>query len=322
MKQPGLATPLSFSSGDQSLGIGEHRMLAPDARQKDPQTALRAFGKKSKVPRPPNAFILYRQHWHPHYKQYNKSMHNNDISKEIGKRWKSEPEHIKKKYKMLAEELKEKHAAQYPDYQYAPRKPGEKKRRMTARKLARLREGQQVQEAASFFSPESIGLTDQDSPCQNLLFSAENDVSSSSLHEFDGRISASPPQPIQYQENDTYTTLLPSSHADIEGEIRKECGEYGVNYFDILEDVGANERPEEHLLHASPGDTFIRNQNEWESLIDWQGLNHSIKIANEMLLDTEDILAAQACGPDISYKSHDDIGLLGIERNFQEASTR
>jgi hypothetical protein len=35
----------------------------------------------SKVPRPPNAFILYRQHHHPSVKAENPSMHNNDICK-------------------------------------------------------------------------------------------------------------------------------------------------------------------------------------------------------------------------------------------------
>ena len=36
---------------------------------------------KSKVPRPPNAFILYRQHHHPIIKSENPDMHNNQICK-------------------------------------------------------------------------------------------------------------------------------------------------------------------------------------------------------------------------------------------------
>ena len=35
----------------------------------------------------------------------------------------------------MADDLKKKHALAYPDYQYQPRKPSEKKRRMTRRKL-------------------------------------------------------------------------------------------------------------------------------------------------------------------------------------------
>lgn len=36
---------------------------------------------KSEVPRPPNAFILYRQHHHPVQKANNPDLHNNDICK-------------------------------------------------------------------------------------------------------------------------------------------------------------------------------------------------------------------------------------------------
>ena len=37
-------------------------------------------------------------------------------------------------WKRKAEEVKVKHAKDHPDYQYQPRKPAEKKRRMTKRK--------------------------------------------------------------------------------------------------------------------------------------------------------------------------------------------
>jgi HMG (high mobility group) box len=52
----------------------------------------------------------------------------------LGKQWKSESEHVKAHFKALADEIKEKHARDYPDYQYAPRKPHEKKRRAPARR--------------------------------------------------------------------------------------------------------------------------------------------------------------------------------------------
>ena len=65
-------------------------------------------------------------------------MHNNNISIILGRKWKLEPESVKAKYKALAEDYKRKHAAKHPGYQYAPRKPYEKKRRVTAAKLQRL----------------------------------------------------------------------------------------------------------------------------------------------------------------------------------------
>ena len=56
----------------------------------------------------------------------------------LGKKWKSESDEVKARYKQLADNIKTKHMLDHPDYQYAPRKPSEKKRRMTARKAAEL----------------------------------------------------------------------------------------------------------------------------------------------------------------------------------------
>lgn len=51
----------------------------------------------------------------------------------IGKKWRAEPEEGKLHFKNLADEFKKKHAEEYPDYQYTPRKPSEKKRRAASR---------------------------------------------------------------------------------------------------------------------------------------------------------------------------------------------
>ena len=39
----------------------------------------RITSKGSKIPRPPNAFILYRQHYHPKIKEAYPDFQNNDI---------------------------------------------------------------------------------------------------------------------------------------------------------------------------------------------------------------------------------------------------
>lgn len=278
---------------------------------------LRAFGKKAKVPRPPNAFILYRQHWHPHYKQYNKSMHNNDISKELGRRWKAEADHVKEKYKALAENLKAKHAAQYPDYQYAPRKPGEKKRRMTAKKLEKLRGTRIVQEASTFPSPESSSISGVDfpghfTPTANTTDAFDFNFPPNGFDNTDE--SASPPQPIQYHDNDTFTSYLPSTYDDIQAEIQKECGSYNQDYVDVVQDVATDEAPEQHLLQAVPALSFIDSQNEWESLIDWHGLSNSIEVAADMAADLDDLAAEQASGPDNTHKHYADVD-VGWPRN-------
>ncbi|KAL8781512.1 MAG: hypothetical protein Q9213_005985 [Squamulea squamosa] len=94
--------------------------------------------KKDKIARPPNAFILYRQHHHPIVKSQNPDCHNNQISIMLGQQWQNETADIKGQFKSMAEEIKKKHLSAHPNYQYQPRKPAEKKRRMTRRKAEKL----------------------------------------------------------------------------------------------------------------------------------------------------------------------------------------
>jgi hypothetical protein len=59
-------------------------------------------------------------------------------AKIIGKMWRDESEPVKKQWKDKAEGVKRQHLRDHPDYQYQPRKPYEKKRRMTKRKAMAL----------------------------------------------------------------------------------------------------------------------------------------------------------------------------------------
>lgn len=56
----------------------------------------------------------------------------------LGKQWKAEDDLIKDNFKLMADDLKKKHFLDHPEYQYQPRKPAEKKRRMTRRKAEAL----------------------------------------------------------------------------------------------------------------------------------------------------------------------------------------
>lgn len=55
----------------------------------------------------------------------------------LGKQWKSEPDEVRAHYKALADEQKQKHAEEHPDYQYTPRRPSERKRRASSRQYAK-----------------------------------------------------------------------------------------------------------------------------------------------------------------------------------------
>lgn len=54
--------------------------------------------------------------------QQNPGLANPDISKIIGEQWRDEPEDRKNQWKLLAEEEKQRHQRQYPDYRYQPRR--------------------------------------------------------------------------------------------------------------------------------------------------------------------------------------------------------
>lgn len=87
-------------------------------------------GSAGHIPRPRNAFILFRQHLH--YSIFPKDRYmlvtqgsfktNSEVSREIGKRWRQLPEKEKKYWQDLAQKEKEMHKLKYPDYKYAPRK--------------------------------------------------------------------------------------------------------------------------------------------------------------------------------------------------------
>nr|ACS91132.1 HMG [Nannizzia gypsea]ACS91145.1 HMG [Nannizzia gypsea] len=124
------ATVLPMGLASDSRSIATQSLNGSEAINQD----IICQVKGPKVPRPPNAFILYRQHHHPVIKAAHPEYHNNDISILLGKKWKAETSETKAHFKALAEEIKKKHAEENPGYQYAPRKPSEKKRRCTNRR--------------------------------------------------------------------------------------------------------------------------------------------------------------------------------------------
>lgn len=84
----------------------------------------------SHIPRPRNAFILFRQHFHHELFPKNENMlstlgsfrTNSEISREIGQRWRGLSDKEKQYWHDLALQEKERHKMMYPDYKYIPRK--------------------------------------------------------------------------------------------------------------------------------------------------------------------------------------------------------
>ncbi|KAL8825624.1 MAG: hypothetical protein Q9191_004303 [Dirinaria sp. TL-2023a] len=77
-----------------------------------------------KVPRPRNAFILYRQHYQAAVVAQNPGLANPEISKVIGEQWRDSSIEVKNHWRSLADEEKLRHQKQHPNYRYQPRRSG------------------------------------------------------------------------------------------------------------------------------------------------------------------------------------------------------
>ncbi|KAI5950831.1 RFG1 [Candida jiufengensis] len=82
----------------------------------------------NKIPRPRNAFILFRQKFHQTVLDEGTVIRTNpEVSRELGKRWRSLNSIEKQHWNNLAEEEKKNHELKYPGYKYAPRRNGKNK---------------------------------------------------------------------------------------------------------------------------------------------------------------------------------------------------
>jgi hypothetical protein len=62
-----------------ALPIEQTEVLQEEAAKAGEKKSNKKDEKKAKIPRPPNAFILYRQHYHPIIKDASPGIHNNVI---------------------------------------------------------------------------------------------------------------------------------------------------------------------------------------------------------------------------------------------------
>ncbi|KAI9865604.1 MAG: hypothetical protein M1824_002345 [Vezdaea acicularis] len=92
----------------------------------EPASNICICAPERKVPRPRNAFMLYRQHFQSAIVAQNPGLANPEVSKIIGKQWREEPAEVREQWDSLAEEEKSRHNQQYPDYKYQPKRKSKK----------------------------------------------------------------------------------------------------------------------------------------------------------------------------------------------------
>ncbi|KXG45749.1 High mobility group, superfamily [Penicillium griseofulvum] len=122
-------------SDQHVIELNEHVMLTNSIFNADD---LKIPVRPAKIPRPPNCFILYRQANHHLVKNANPGLSNNEISRILGARWNNETPEVRHQFTRLANDLKREHAIKHPDYQYAPRRPEDRRRRTRPRAAAAI----------------------------------------------------------------------------------------------------------------------------------------------------------------------------------------
>ena len=100
----------------------EGDLESKDLKSKTSHETVKKSIKEAHVKRPMNAFMVWSQIERRKMAEVYPDMHNAEISRRLGKRWKLLTESERRPYIQRSEKLREEHMRKYPDYKYRPKK--------------------------------------------------------------------------------------------------------------------------------------------------------------------------------------------------------
>ena len=133
-------------SDDTNTNDSLNKSRKKQQQQQLNQQSSTLVGNLTHVKRPMNAFMVWSQIERRRISQVAPDVHNAEISKRLGARWKMLDEEGRKPYVDEAERLRQLHLQEYPDYKYRPRKKAKKGENSSTTTTTNVNTNQQQQQ--------------------------------------------------------------------------------------------------------------------------------------------------------------------------------